>query len=1126
QYEQYLLAYDAFIYLGRACQLLAEYADRAEAEKFWIQCFASIGKAKGLLTDPESRRNEAVRDLAVRAYYWEVKARLSYGDTKSGVAAVREYQKAYRLAEDLFKIYPQSRKEDMGKAILLEQAKAYCKAGEVKKGIELLQRIKLENPGTQIEDFAVDILGEFAGEDDLKLAIESADNIFSRGVTWLYKALQKYRRALSAIKTEAERKAWFPYCWLKIAECYFHLGRYHEAAAACSVIVYDRSPWLASEHAQKAALTKLDALNRLAKQTKDSADQRALNEYNTWAASQPAIRDLLGDGPTYNAAIDLETRARTAYEAKNTPEAVKNYLEAVRLWEQVAGKPGSTYRTIAIFSIGFDYYNAGDIVIREVRRTKNMPDVQKAQRTKEAIGYWDKALARFAEYLAAVERTAKDDKVTRYSIGAIFYSCIIHSDPEKNQPGKALDISEGLEKKYPNADPKLVMSILARRIEAKLRMDDNGLGWCPECKVAVKPESGACPKCKKAVRSYLDEAEEDMQALKNRYEKEGSGRDNYLRALIIVAQKLEQKAYDLRTENPAFAKELMIRAANYWYVFYTTNTEPFKGDQLEAIAEKLFFAAEERLERAGKETDDDARAKTLAQAKDLFGKARVLFETFLAEFGSTLPPERSKAVKRMITRAAVKSGEFKKAIDSLLEIIGKETVDSTTQGSVWEDLADCYFAQAKEMPLGDDKLKLFQKADNIYATLASSLMQGNRIGEDFYRLAAKHAASLWFYDPDKLDKFFTAMDGRGYGRRFACEKCRQVMSGAQLKGASACLFDRCTVCGTAVKRGTAPTCPACKGAVQPCDGAGFLQVAWDDQLRHECAASFVCRHWRCGNAPREYRLRCPKSGCGFETASERPVADCPKCKTKLDLTGFRKFLCGKCDCPLEMENAGGPAQDCPTHYKCGKCRRGSLKPGACPCGGALAECACGGKQTLAPLCVACESRADIRRAKCAKCGDLFLPRWLKDKTKCPKDGGDLTETWEPLALAGCGKRFAPQFVDDLKRMKCSACEKSYPPDRNLERTGSCPDEKCPAAGKGRLIDLVECDKCRKFGTVMQIRAWSAEDCQPGAFCDEFESWRALVVKRVPNKDRPPEPSSRHVHPQTLKEESQLTGGKK
>lgn len=1089
-YEWYLLAYDAFIYMGRALQILAEYADRAEAEKYWTECFANIGKAKGLLTDPEARKNEVIRDLAMRGYMWEIKARLVYGDTKKGAAAAREYMKAAKLAEELFRVFPNTKKEEIGKQIQLEQAKAYCKAGETKKGVDLLLQLKALGKGTRLEDFVIDILGEYAGENDLKLAIESADNIFERGEAWLYRAMQKYRRALGAIKNEAERTKYLPYCWYQIARCYYYLGRYHEAAAACSQFVYDRSPYLNHDNASDAAILKLDALLKVSRQTKDPMDTKAATDFNAFVASK--YPDKVGDGPIYNAALDAEGR--------------KDWAAANKQWEQLANKPRSTYYEVALFSLGQNLYNQGMALLIEISKDPRMNATDKNRREEQCAGYFDQALKWFEKHLAHVEKGAKDNKTVKNAVGSIHFSCKIHlRHPKNRQPLKALQISDGLDRRFPTADPKFVIAILTSRLDAKLQLDLDGQAYCPECKAPVKVAAGAqCTACKKvAVRSYIEEAEDDMRALEKKYETEGVGLADYLRALAIIAQNLEKKALDIRGTDAALAKEYVIRAAEYYYVYYQKRppTETFVGEQLEAIAEKLFFAAEERLARASKIADPAERAKMDEDARTLFGKSKDLFEQYLLEVESTLEPAKVKILKRQITRASVKSGQFDQAIRNLEEVLRGEDPASPSDGSAWEDLADCYYEKAKAMAPSGDRVALIKKADNIFATLASSLMSGNRINEHFYRLVLKHSACLWHYDPDKLDNFFILMDGRGYGKRYACEKCRRILSLADVKG-GACVYERCKTCSRSYKAGTTKECLSCKGPVEACANSELFEIAWDDRIRSTCATAWGCANWRCGNVLREYAMKC--TSCNYEMVSGNPLdQDCPKCSGTgtLLVNEFKKFVCTECGDATGGDSADRPGRDC------GKCNT---------------------KGTVLPLCLKCETSTDLRRSKCTKCGEWTWPRYQSDKTTCAKNGcgGELKPRPDALVLLGCGAKFDSVAVDDMRRMKCTACEMAFLPSRDLERTGACDNSDCPAKGKGRLRDVLECGKCKKLETIRQIELWTKDDWQAGKSCDEFESWRKLVVDRVKNTKRPPTPNATHVHGQNLMTEEQLLGGSK
>lgn len=655
KYERYLLAYDACIYLGRAWWLLAEHADRAEADKCWSECLTFIGSGKALLGE----NVEGARDLAVRAYWWETRARIAYGDTKRGAAASHEYRQAARIPEELFRKRPETAKTDLGRAIRLEQIRAWCKGGEAAKGKEPLRRLMEEGTGTRIEDPALDLLDEYFGAEDPALSLASADRHLATGAA--FRALVSYRRALG-------RGTHFSRCWLGIARCYYGLRRDREAAAACGMLAYDRSPWLNDKDGCKAGALRERALARLARGTRDPEDDKAHREYAAWAATQPALAAELGDDASYDAALELEKR--------------KKFLDAAALWERLARKPEGTHREVALFRLGWNHYNAG-------------------------AAHWDKALQRFADHLA-IAGVRSDEAAATRAVRSAYYAARILLD--RKQPDRSLEVSAGIEEKHAAADAKWRMTLFALRIEAKV------------------------------AASRSDEAEADLEMLRQRYEREGVGLDSYLRALSLVAESLRVRSAVKQD------KRLMIRYAKLLFTYFQTSREPLDGDRLLAVADVLFAAATESGER------------------ELFDKSRTLYEQYLA----ACEPARAKEIQRKTARAALGAGNAKKAIDYLRIVIGSERVEETTRGSVWEDLADACSAHARSLAVGEERLRYLKEAEHVYHVLSAG-----RADEHFYRLAAKRAAALWFFDPDRLDAALVEWDKRGYGRRLMCEKCRK-----------------------------------------------------------------------------------------------------------------------------------------------------------------------------------------------------------------------------------------------------------------------------------------------------------------------------------------------------------------
>ena len=128
-YEEYLQAYSAFTYMGRGFQMLAEASEAAKAEEYWKKCFNFIGKAISLMTDPKNRKSEAVRELALEAAVYTVRAKIAYGDGLRGGKANRQYDEAGRIAADLLKLLPQTAlRESFAVQLRLEEGRALGKA--------------------------------------------------------------------------------------------------------------------------------------------------------------------------------------------------------------------------------------------------------------------------------------------------------------------------------------------------------------------------------------------------------------------------------------------------------------------------------------------------------------------------------------------------------------------------------------------------------------------------------------------------------------------------------------------------------------------------------------------------------------------------------------------------------------------------------------------------------------------------------------------------------------------------------------------------------------------------------------------------------------------------------------
>ncbi len=715
QYERYLLAFDASIYMGRAFQILAETSEREKAEDFWKQAFMNVGRAKSLLTDKEARGNDAVRDIAGRSIMYEMKARMAYGDSKRGQVATREYATAGKLAEDFFKMFPNARFDEMGKALQIEQARVYCKAGQIKKGVDLLKQLAKQYKDSWVENIAIDIMGEYGADQSPGLALDAANNFFERGPAYLYKAIQKYRKAIQAIKRPEDQK-FIPECWWQIGRCYYYLDRYYECVVALSG--FEKAPLLGTPDAPQAALLKLQALARIAKLTKDKADEKAVDDFKTWVTK------------TYPTQAGAQLIRQTAVEA----EAKQQWAEAVAKWEQLV-KPGTEIYEESVFSLGLASYNHGLQLFEQARQQRIAAEKEKL--AAQGLAAWAKATDSFKKHLETVDKMpTKDARVIKNAVGSLMFSCRMLLHERVNKPDEALALSEDIDKRYPNADPKLVIAIMAQRIDAKLK------------------------------KLQVQDAESDLKGLKAKYEKEGVGLDHYSRALSMMANAYTAAAAAEKTKDPEKYDLFGMKAADYYYEFYQLNPGAITGkiDQMEGMAQMLFIAAEQRMKtgqaKNDKEMVEEAR-KIYGRSRDLYSEVLLQREADLLKAGKTA---EIRSLKARVTRCLLMTGQFQKAVE-MYEAVTRDD-PGMRDGSSWEELSDCYIEQAKTMPPGGQRSALVKQADKTYSALASMMMQSNTYNEHTWRLLYKHAQALFEIDPDQLHSFFTSMKARGYAPKW------------------------------------------------------------------------------------------------------------------------------------------------------------------------------------------------------------------------------------------------------------------------------------------------------------------------------------------------------------------------
>jgi len=461
-YDHYLCYQATTTLVGRALHALAETTD--PTADTWAACFRYIGQGRALLSDAKHRRNPEVQAVALESCFYELRAIVAHGDTLKGPPARRRHLDAVTMADDVFRHLPSADRREIGMWIRVEQACALCKAGQVKRGVEILDDLRRRQPGAALENRIIDVLGQYAGATDPRAAVAAGDNYSEQGRD-LQRAIQFYRQAIAA--TAKKDDPLLAHAWYRIGWCYYHLDRWHEAVVACEAL--EKAPWKGTKAGERAAMVKLESLEKLSEVSKSAADAKAAADFLLWvSAAYP------GDVVKRIAALRLEKE--------------KKYLEAADQWAFIARNPASGCYGDALFCVGYDCY-------RHVRST---PDAAVARR----------ALESFRAYLDWYAKLKEPDRTsTRDAAGAVQMSMDLLLRERRH--AEALALSANVVSRFPAADSMTVMRILRLRIDALLalaRLDE------------AESELGDMRKCFARQNVGVDDLARALHAMARAYE--------------------------------------------------------------------------------------------------------------------------------------------------------------------------------------------------------------------------------------------------------------------------------------------------------------------------------------------------------------------------------------------------------------------------------------------------------------------------------------------------------------------------------------------------------------------------------------------------------------------------------
>jgi tetratricopeptide (TPR) repeat protein len=400
--------------VSRSQQILAELQVAAKdpaAERTLAACFSWIPKSR-LLT---ARGGPAVQELSTKLVEHEMSANNLYAGLLRARGA-KDFKKRYEMnfnaPNKLYQFYPDLKTDASGVGIRIESAKSRLGAGQTSEAIKIVRALLKEFRDPSVRARVMLNIGDFVSLLPLSDRLEIAQFAFEFGDPML--AAKQFQE----IRASGDPSV-FGKCTLRIGQCYYAAERFLEAMHALKELMDPRYP-----EAPEAAVLLYRALRRLA-----AVDPKYVPETKAHESFMIA-KGWGSDEMIRNQAIDKENQ--------------KAYAEAIPLWQKLAaeGKLAKT-RMEATARIGYDHVRLSE--------------------TEKPEEHWRAALASFREFQKKSGEADPEDALMTLSLGSYVLARLAKTAEEAQE---ILEWTKDVQDRFPNAPPEMMLSILARRIEA------------------------------------------------------------------------------------------------------------------------------------------------------------------------------------------------------------------------------------------------------------------------------------------------------------------------------------------------------------------------------------------------------------------------------------------------------------------------------------------------------------------------------------------------------------------------------------------------------------------------------------------------------------------------------------
>ncbi|HYE98039.1 MAG TPA: tetratricopeptide repeat protein, partial [Planctomycetota bacterium] len=291
--EDYLAALEARIFIARAHQALEE----------WGPCFAALKAARHVDT-PERRKNVDLVEIATRALALELRYR---------VPRASEHAAALREADAHLKRFPEARDREAFVRLRLELARLLHAARRPSDAALVLEEIRDRHPGTDAGDAALELLADLLGRHEEAFAERLFEKQHFTAAAVRYGRLPKSARV-----------------WLRLGQCYLHLRRFHESAAALEMALALESPdRLDAALALEKVLDHLVRLGTLSLKTRLEAHRGWIRATFDLERTGPRLilkmADALVRDGRYDEAAELYGRVRPGQEGHEEAVHAQGY---------------------------------------------------------------------------------------------------------------------------------------------------------------------------------------------------------------------------------------------------------------------------------------------------------------------------------------------------------------------------------------------------------------------------------------------------------------------------------------------------------------------------------------------------------------------------------------------------------------------------------------------------------------------------------------------------------------------------------------------------------------------------------------------------------------------------------